>query len=1238
MRGINTWVLALLSLILASCASSRPYIAEEGQISTVRPPDTEIAYKVYLIGDVSPVTAGHTSKALDLLISQLDLEDERSAIVFLGAGSDCCNDTSLDTTPDILEALQAFRGRVVFIPDEEVWKRDGLAARIEWQQRLDSLLQRDDAVLPADGFPGPKPIELNDWLTLITLDTQWWLESNDKSFGEANGYNLNEEEDFLLEINNLLQKERKKSLLVVGHHPIHSNGEYAGYFSLHDHLFPLRSISPALWIPAPVIGSVMPLYSRYAGRSRQDLSHPQYTKLREALTRIFYQHNGLIYASAHENNLQYFRMGPIRNQQHFLISGSANKTSHVGAGRSASFTAELPGYMQLTYYEDGAAWLDVWGIPEEAPNGKILYSSALNGPMPERVDVQVAEDLPSIEFKDSTITAAINPSYTVGPIRRFFYGKYYRTTWTQPVVTPFLDLGKEAGGLQLLKRGGGMQTSSLHFQDRDSLKYVLRSIEKTTLYTVPDALRGTIVSDVVDDVMASLHPYGALLVPPLAEAAGIYHAHPKVVYVPDDPRLGIYRDKFAGRIMMFENRPDDDMSDDACVGHARNVVSFETLYRKIEDDNDHRIDQHAFARARLFDMLIADWDRNPKQWRWAAFEPYELDSTLLGEARTMGKIYRPVPRDRDWAFSRLDGVIPSLVKIVLPKFQGFEYNYGDLMGLTRKGNSQDRRFTAELTRENWIDIATQLRDALSDEVIENAIDTWPEAIQELDGAAFADILKARRDQLPEIADKYYRLNARMVDIVGSNKHERFEVDRIDRDTTRVRVYKTTKEGEIRQLIYQRTFVGNDTREIRLHGMDGTDRFILKGAGKTSILVRAVGGPGEDLFIDETEQRGRQKTAVWYISEDDEFAARSRHTNIRRVDDPIIHNYEALPFRYDRNRPIVLLGSDRNDGFFFGGGIEFINNGFKREPYATSHKIRASYAPLHGAIDAAYSSRYVTLLGRWHIGLDATYSSLEHLHNFYGFGNETSERDRYRFNLGQVNLAPSITRMMKGNATFSVAPQFSWTRIDLRSDESDASIPQDLIPYAFDDQWLAGLELGISLDNRDQARIPRRGFVWNNALSAHAGLSGEDDSYGTVSSDLSLYMTPVRAPWLTFAYHVAGAHNVGHYPFYLANALGINNKLLGYSNSRFIGRTSLFHSLELRARVFRYTTYLAPGEAGLLAAVDHGRVWADGETSRTWHAGYGVGPWLSFIDAVVISGTFGYSEEGTSFDLRLGYRY
>ncbi len=58
------------------------------------------------------------------------------------------------------------------------------------------------------------------------------------------------------------------------------------------------------------------------------------------------------------------------------------------------------------------------------------------------------------------------------------------------------------------------------------------------------------------------------------------------------------------------------------------------------------LDEASYIRARLFDMLIGDWDRHEDQWRWASFK--ENGKT----------IYRPIPRDRDQAFSIMaDGAL-----------------------------------------------------------------------------------------------------------------------------------------------------------------------------------------------------------------------------------------------------------------------------------------------------------------------------------------------------------------------------------------------------------------------------------------------------------------------------------------------------------------------------------------------------------------------------------------------------
>src|SRR4029450_9078545 len=43
------------------------------------------------------------------------------------------------------------------------------------------------------------------------------------------------------------------------------------------------------------------------------------------------------------------------------------------------------------------------------------------------------------------------------------------------------------------------------------------------------------------------HPGGALIVPTLAEAAGVPHTNPEIVFMPDDPVLGEFRATFGGQ-------------------------------------------------------------------------------------------------------------------------------------------------------------------------------------------------------------------------------------------------------------------------------------------------------------------------------------------------------------------------------------------------------------------------------------------------------------------------------------------------------------------------------------------------------------------------------------------------------------------------------------------------------------------------------------------------------------------
>ncbi len=526
------------------------------------------------------------------------------------------------------------------------------------------------------------------------------------------------------------------------------------------------SLHAILWIPLPLLGSVYPLSTKSYFGGRQDLGHPRYRALRKALLQTFSEHENLIYVSGHEHSLQYFEPEP--GGTHLIISGAGSRPHPVGQGRGVAFTHAGPGHSVVNVYEDGTVWMEMWQPQDDGSSGRLLFRTKLKGPTRNLVDPKIPRTPEPTDYADSTVVKAINPDAIVGRFAAAFTGRHHRALWATPVEVPVLDIGKEAGGLVPVKRGGGQQTLSLRLENPDGVQYVLRSINKDAGRSLPEEFQGTFAEDVIQDQLASLHPFAAFAIPSLADAAGIYHTNPKLVYVPDDNRLGVYKDLFAGRIMMLEERPDDDMSDWPSSGSSKKVISARSLYEAVNEDNDHRVDQAFFARSRLFDMWISDWDRHKDQWRWASFEPYELDSTLTGDARKDGKIYRPIPRDRDWAMFRMNGLFPTIIKqkYFFPKFQDFRSHYGYVKGLLINGLSQDRRFMNALSRAEFVQIAKNLQQSLTDDVIHDAIAKWPAPIVEKDGEKTIRLLKERRTRFPEVAEKVYEILARVVDIVA----------------------------------------------------------------------------------------------------------------------------------------------------------------------------------------------------------------------------------------------------------------------------------------------------------------------------------------------------------------------------------------------------------------------------------------------------------------------------------------
>ncbi|NNE70263.1 MAG: BamA/TamA family outer membrane protein [Rhodothermales bacterium] len=1190
----------------------------ESAVAQSQPDSTEVLHRVFLIADTGGFDPTKEEPVLVELRRQLLLWGEGATVAFLG---DNIYPVGLPDSASVhfplsvarlkqqLDAVKGTGARIVFVPGNHDWDHSGPRG-IEYLRNqelfVEAYLDEGNTFLPDEGLPGPETVELADGLELVVIDTEWWLTNREKRFGDGGRYETREEGDLLSNLADVLRRKDDSRLVVVGHHPLISNGPHGGRLSLKEHLFPLTELWDNAYIPFPLIGSLYPLIRSWSG-GRQDLSHPRYRSLRRILMDLFEGfEEHLVYASGHDHSLQHFPVGTVD----YLVAGSASRPKFVAGGRGAAFTSKAPGFLELVYRTDGSS-----SLLAHSADG-LLHEAELHPPRPTGTALPRLDERLLPDPADSLFFGAAAPELDAGPIKRFFMGESHRPAWTQPVTLPVLDVGTLHGGLRPVQRGGGQQTVSVRLENPDGHQFALRSLTKDPTKTLPEELQATVASDIVKDQVSILHPYGALLVPPLAKAVGVYHATPSVYLVPDDPRLEPYADIVGGRVMMLEERPDDDMSHAEQFGRSEDVVGYAKMYSELAEDNDHRVDARFFARNRVLDMYISDWDRHEDQWRWAELEPADGN----------GKWFRPIPRDRDWAFNRMSGLFPSIVqsRYVLPKFQEFEARFRYVLGLNGNGLPQDRRLTASLSRSDWVEIADSVSSALTDSVLEAAIARWPREIQELDGEQFLETFKARREGLTDAVSTYSGHLDRAVDVVMSDKHEEFVIASAGPDSTRVTVHKTTKEGERRKVLFDRTFSSDRTREVRLYGMGGNDRFNVSGTS-SGIRIHMVGGTGEDHF-----DGANQATRGFFVYDTEGGMAISEpgDARLRLSTNPAVNQYDKHDFNFNSTLLSLLVGYNGDDGLFLGGGPVRTWYRFRKSPYRMVHRVRAASAARFQAFNLLYDGHLVDVAGRWDLELEGEVRSPNSIRNYFGLGNESANvpanREFYQARLETLRLAAGVRRSLSPTSSAFIGTFIQ--RHNVQEDAGRFITQAGISPGSFEDPVHAGLGVDLTFDSRDNSLLPARGLSWSNTAEIHGGVSAGSDSYARFESVASTYYTPSEASPYVVALRLGVEHISGDFPFWASATIGGRDNLRGWRSTRFAGRTAAYQNLEMRARLTRFAGYLAQGQFGMLAFVDQGRVWTDGEQSDVWHRGAGGGIWASFFGAAVLRASLGFSEE------------
>ena len=151
------------------------------------------------------------------------------------------------------------------------------------------------------------------------------------------------------------------------HEPQHSYGAHGGHYHPLFHLFPMLMFKHNLWIPLPVLGSVAVWYRKFHGNI-QDIPHPRYRAMRDALEQQFAAFPGLISLAGHEHTLQYRRL----EDRHYIVSGAGSKANYVGHGKRAQFTDAEMGLAKLLFMKDGRRVLEFW-IPGPKGEGVLRF-------------------------------------------------------------------------------------------------------------------------------------------------------------------------------------------------------------------------------------------------------------------------------------------------------------------------------------------------------------------------------------------------------------------------------------------------------------------------------------------------------------------------------------------------------------------------------------------------------------------------------------------------------------------------------------------------------------------------------------------------------------------------------------------------------------------------------------------------------------------------------------------------
>ncbi|WP_369793502.1 metallophosphoesterase [Mangrovimonas sp. ST2L15] len=1222
------------TVLMTSCGTYGPqYKDEDDKTNTF--PTKGVDKTFYLIGDAGKSPENGMSLGLTALNDYLKGKKTKGDFtIFLGDNiypSGLHSENHKDRKEDEnnlnaqFRAVEGFEGDVYFIPGNHEWYADGVKGVKEQEKFVEAALGKN-TFKPENGCP-IETIEVNDKIELIIIDTQWYLEDWNKHPTINDECEIKTRERFLMELEGELKKNQEKTIVLAMHHPMFTNGVHGGYYSWKRHIFPTEKN-----IPLPILSSLAAQIRVQGGISIQDRYNERYNSLMQRLEVVSMDYGKVIFVSGHEHNLQYIEKDGVKQ----IVSGSGAKESGAVLADSGVFATGHQGFVELTIFKDGSSWVKYFSA--ENGQSQLLFQKEV---FPSKPNYDVS-DLPDSFPNEVEVSIYTEEETDKSQFFKSFWGDHYRDVYSTKINAKVATLDTLKGGLEIVRPGGGHQTRSLRLKDKSGREYNMRALRKSatqllqsTVFKdayVKDQFEKTVVEDLILDYYTAAHPYAFAVVPDLSSAIDVYHTNPEIYYIPKHKYLKDFNKDYGNELYMIVERPEENYTNERTFGYADDLESTHDIIEKIREDEKYKIDQEAYVRARLFDMLIGDWDRHQDQWRWAQFDQENGD-----------KIYKPIPRDRDQVFSNFDGAFLDVLKFISEaskQLQVYDAELKDLRWMNKDGILLDRVLSQQADRDMWHEQAKYIQGHITSDVIEKAFSRIPEEVRDTTILEIKKNFESRLSILDNIADRYYNILTELVVLTGTDKDDYIEIIREADNKTRVKISRI-KDGEKADVLVDRVLDKEQTKEIWVYALDDKDVIEVSGDAKGLIYTRVIGGQNNDTYI---IKRGKKVRVYDYWSKKNTIQEKKggsvKFTDIYNLN---LFDYKKTIVKQNLFTPMVAFNPD--DGLLLGASFQRTIKGFQANPFSQQHRFTAGYYFATSGFKATYDGEFANAIRDWNLLVSGLLTTENYSDNFFGFGNETRNYDdelglNYnRVRTGIYRLKAGLVKRGNFGSDYGFNVMAEGIEIEPSSDRFVEDYQPNLDSDFFDRRFFGTLEATYRYESYDKKVVPTRGmdFLFN------VGIKGEfedlDTNYGFVNTHLGFYNALSSNRKLVLKTKVASQLRIGDdFLFYQAAQIGDQNGLRGYRTERFTGRNSLVGSTDLRYGFNTFKTSFIPLQIGVFGGFDVGRVWVQDDQSDKWHNDYGGGFWIATAESLAGTVNLFKSSEGWRFTFGFGFDF